>query len=130
MPVSQEQSQDEFIPVNQVLNLKPRLGPVPGEQVIPWSVIFFVSYIFCQGMLGMSWLATGLVAAWGVGTWWCVTGDASWRFLTKFTGVPVWTRGNLTYTGLMEPAPTAKKTKKRSGRKPARSKRTRRRNIN
>ena len=49
-----EQPKDEFIPVNQVLNLKPRLGPVPGEQVIPWSIIFLVSYIFCQGMLGLS----------------------------------------------------------------------------
>ena len=100
--MSQEQPKDEFISVNQVLNLKPRLGPVPGEQVIPWGIIFLLSYIVCQGILGLSWLGTGLVSAWGVGTWWCVTGDQSWRFLTKFTGVPVWTRGNLPYPGLVE----------------------------
>ena len=43
--MSQEQPKEEFISVNQVLNLKPRLGPVPGEQVIPWSIIFLLSYI-------------------------------------------------------------------------------------
>lgn len=122
--MSQEQPKDEFIPVNQVLNIKPRLGPVPGAQVIPWSVIFFLSYILCQGMMGMSWMATGLVASWGVGTWWCVTGDESWRFLTKFTGVPFWTRGHLTYNGLLNSTPNRKKTKKRPRRKPARPKQT------
>lgn len=116
----QEQPKEEFISVNQVLNLKPRLGPVPGEQVIPWSIIFLLSYIICQGIFGFSWLGTGLVAAWGVGTWWCVTGDASWKFLTKFTGVPVWTRGNQMYTGLTEPAPQRKQRKRRAPRKPPR----------
>lgn len=115
--MSQEQSKDEFISVNQVLNLKPRLGPVPGEQVIPWGIIFLLSYIVCQGILGLSWLGTGLVAAWGVGTWWCVTGDQSWKFLTKFTGVPIWTRGNLPYVGLVRSEANRSRTTKRVRRK-------------
>ena len=95
---------EEFVPVNQVLNIKPRLGPIPGEQVVPWLCIFFLAYLLCQGIMGLSWTATGLVTAWGLGTWWCMTGDESWRFLTKFTGVPRWTRGYAPYGGLLEPA--------------------------
>jgi hypothetical protein len=102
MSSESESSQNEFIPVNQVLNLKPRLGPIPGEQVFPWAVIALVSYLICQGLLGLSWIATGLVAGWGIATWWALTGDESWRFLSKFRGVPDWTMGNLQYTSLLE----------------------------
>lgn len=110
-----DEKKDDFISVNQVLNIKPRLGPIPGEQVFPWIAIFFVSYLLCQGVMGLSWVATGLVTLWGVGTWWCVTGDESWRFLTKFSGVPTWTRGHAEYTVLVEPAaPKGRKQARKS----------------
>lgn len=102
MSSEHESSHNEFIPVNQVLNMKPRLGPIPGEQVFPWAVIALVSYLICQGLLGLSWMATGLVAGWGIATWWALTGDESWRFLSKFRGVPDWTMGHLQYTSLLE----------------------------
>ena len=92
---------DQFIPVNQVLNHKPQLGPIPGEQVIPWVIIMIVSYVLCQGVLGLDWIATCLISAWGIGSWWVLTGNESWRFLSKFQGVPTWTRGHLPYMSLL-----------------------------
>jgi hypothetical protein len=114
-----EHDKDEFVPVNQILNAKPRLGPIPGEQVVAWIGIIVVSYLICQGLLGLSWIATCLVAAWGMGTWWALTGDESWRFLSKFHGVPRWTLGNQPYTSLLE-----KRSAKRS-HKPSRKRRKR-----
>ena len=113
-----EPNQDEFVPVNQILNAKPRLGPIPGEQVVAWIGIIVVSYLICQGLLGLPWIATCLIAAWGIGTWWALTGDESWRFLSKFQGVPRWTLGNQPYISLL-----AKHPVKRS-RKPSRKRRT------
>jgi hypothetical protein len=101
MSTEHEKKSEEFIPVNQVLNTKPQLGPIPGEQVIPWIGIIIVSYLICQGVLGLSWLATCLVSAWGIGSWWALTGNESWRFLSKFQGVPTWTRGHLPYISLL-----------------------------
>ena len=100
-----KRSIDDYVPVNQMLNLKPRMGPVPGEQVIPWLCIFFLSYLLCQGVFGLSWMATAMITVWGVATWWCITGDESWRFLSKFIGVPRWTRGNVAYREEPEPKP-------------------------
>jgi hypothetical protein len=60
-----------------------------------------VSYILCQGILGLDWIATCLISAWGIGSWWVLTGNESWRFLSKFQGVPTWTRGHLPYTHLL-----------------------------
>jgi hypothetical protein len=99
--MSNEPQKDEFIPVSQILNLKPRLGPIPGEQVIPWITIILVSYLICEGILGQSWVATVLLSAWGIATWWALTGEESWKFLNKFRGVPYWTRGHLPYESLL-----------------------------
>ncbi|HEY9645412.1 MAG TPA: hypothetical protein V6C88_03530 [Chroococcidiopsis sp.] len=99
--MSDDSRNDQFIPVNQILNLKPRLGPIPGEQVIPWIAIILGAYLVCQGILGQTWLATVLVSGWGIATWWALTGNASWQFLNKFRGSPHWTRGHLPYESLL-----------------------------
>ncbi|MGG6270984.1 hypothetical protein ACQ4M5_41800 [Leptolyngbya sp. AN10] len=39
-----------------------------------------------------------MVGIWGSTTWWILTGNESWRFLTKFYRTPKWTRGHLPYT--------------------------------
>lgn len=116
---------DEFIPINQILNSKPKLGPIPGDQVIAWVVIVVVSYTVCQGFLGLGWIATVLVAVWGMSTWWVLTGNAGWRFLSKFQGVPRWTLGHALYQSLVDvhrkvastQKPPVKKHRKRRRRK-------------
>jgi len=97
-----DSSYNEFIPVNQVLNLKPRLGPIPGDQVVPWVSILLVAYIVCQGLLGLPWTTTILISGWGIGTWWVLTGDAAWKFLSKFYGTPHWVIGHLMYQSPLE----------------------------
>ena len=113
-----ERKADEFIPVNQVLNSKPQLGPIPGEQVIAWISIVIVSYILCQEILRLDWTATLLVSGWGMATWWALTGNATWQFLNKFQAVPRWTRGYLAHMSLLvqpdTPRPGSRKRSSRS----------------
>jgi hypothetical protein len=48
------------------------------------------------------WLWTALMTAWGIATWWLLSGGRSWRFLSKFIGVPTWTRGFARYQSVLE----------------------------
>lgn len=103
MPTEHDYNFDEFIPVNQVLNSKPQLGLIPGEQVIPWVVIAILSYVLCQGVFGLGWLPTLLVVVWGCASWWVLTGNEGWRFLSKFHGVPTWKQGGpIQYESLLD----------------------------
>ena len=45
MSTEHESSDNDFVPVNQVLNLKPRLGPIPGEQAGASHVVSYQSYL-------------------------------------------------------------------------------------
>jgi hypothetical protein len=94
----------EFRPVNQILGTQPSLGPIPADQIIPWTVITLTPYFIINGIFGslftddfQKWLWTALMAGWGVTTWWILTGGRSWRFLSKFIAVPTWTRGFARY---------------------------------
>ncbi len=95
------QEQNRFRTINPMLGAQPQLGPVPAEQVIPWAIILVLSYVVAQA-IGLSWIQTGFVAAWGIATWWVLTGKKSWRFLSKFLPTPNWTRGYAPYRRLMK----------------------------
>lgn len=121
-----QESDKEFRPVNQILGTQPSLGPIPADQVFPWTVIALTSYFIVNGIFGsifsdefQKWLWTLLITAWGMATWWILTGGRSWRFLSKFIGVPTWTRGFARYQSLLENNHEAKnwKTKRRRRRK-------------
>ena len=106
--MSQERDQ-EFRPVNQILGSQPSLGPIPADQIFPWVVIILVSYFVINGVFGglfaddfQRWLWTALMTGWGIATWWILSGGKSWRFLSKFIGVPTWTRGFARYQSLLE----------------------------
>ena len=107
LKMTEPRKPDEFIPVSQVLNSKPQLGPIPGEQVIPWISIIVVTYVVCQEFLKLNSTVTWLVCCWGMATWWGLTGNASWKFLSKFQSVPRWTRGHLNHVSLLERQNTA-----------------------
>ncbi|MTJ09727.1 MULTISPECIES: hypothetical protein [unclassified Anabaena] len=106
--MSEEQDQ-EFRPVNQILGSQPSLGPIPADQILPWLVIVLVSYFVINGVFGglfandfQRWLWTALMTGWGIATWWILSGGRSWRFLSKFIGVPTWTRGFARYQSVLE----------------------------
>ncbi|MBE9210324.1 hypothetical protein IQ244_28250 [Nostoc sp. LEGE 06077] len=117
--MSEERDQD-FRPVNQILGAQPSLGPIPADQIFPWLVIALTSYFIMNGVFGglfaddfQKWLWTFLIAGWGIATWWILSGGRSWRFLSKFIGVPTWTRGFARYQSLLEINHEAKNRKKK-----------------
>ncbi|OKH39186.1 hypothetical protein NIES2101_35730 [Calothrix sp. HK-06] len=68
------------------------------------AVHLLLAYFIVNGFFGgffsdewQKWLWTILIAGWGIATWWILTGGKSWRFLSKFIGVPIWTRGAARY---------------------------------
>lgn len=98
----------DFRPVNQILGTQPSLGPVPADQILPWTLIALASYFIINGIFGglfeddfNKWLWTSLMTGWGIATWWILTSGRSWSFLSKFIGVPTWTRGFARYQSLL-----------------------------
>ena len=87
------ENQTKFRKVNASLGKHPNIGPFPADQFLPWTVICGVSYYLFHVLAGFSWLWTGLLAAWGISTWWVLTGSKAWRFLSKFVPTPTWGRG-------------------------------------
>ncbi|NET40191.1 MAG: hypothetical protein F6K19_51035, partial [Cyanothece sp. SIO1E1] len=85
--------QPGFRPVNHILGAQPRLGPIPAEQIIPWTSMIGIAYLIGRG-LGLDWLMIGLIAAWGIATWWILTGGKNWKFLAKFVPTPTWSRSH------------------------------------
>ena len=121
--MTQEREQ-EFRPVNQILGSQPSLGPIPADQIFPWIVIVLASYFVVNGVFGgifaddfQRWLWTALIAGWGIATWWILSGGRSWRFLSKFVGVPTWTRGFARYQSLLEINHEAKNRKTKPKRR-------------
>ena len=110
----------EFRTVNRILGSQPNLGPVPGNMVLPWTVILLFSYILGTKLFALGWLNTILMAAWLMGTWWILTGKHSWRFLAKFIPLPYVARGHARYISHFE-----RKSNERKGQKKANQKRRR-----
>lgn len=84
--MTQEQDQ-EFRPVNQILGTQPSLGPIPADQIIPWTVIALASNFIINGIFGgvftdefQKWVWTFLLAGWGIATWWILTGKKAGGF--------------------------------------------------
>ncbi|MBE9180215.1 hypothetical protein IQ268_16755 [Oculatella sp. LEGE 06141] len=95
-------SPEDFRPVNPNLGLHPNVGPFPADQILPWIAIAGGSYYLFKQLLGFTWLWTGMLAAWGIATWWVLTGSKSWRFLSKFIGTPFWVRGYGRYRQIID----------------------------
>lgn len=103
------EKESEFRRVNQILGAQPSLGPIPADQIFPWLIIILAAYFIVNGVFGgilandfQRWLWTALVSIWGIATWWILSGGRSWQFLSKFMGVPQWTRGFARYQSLLE----------------------------
>ncbi|HEY9692709.1 MAG TPA: hypothetical protein V6D15_10910 [Oculatellaceae cyanobacterium] len=92
-----ERDSKRFRVVNSSLGKAPKVGFFPADQVVPWTAIAFSSYYVGKLILGLSWIWVGTIAAWGISTWWILTGSKGWRFLSKFVATPTWTRGYAKY---------------------------------
>jgi hypothetical protein len=90
-------------PVNQILGAQPNLGPFPASQIVPWGLILVFCW-FCKALFNLSWIWTGLLAAWLMATCWILFGDKAWRYLSKFVEVPYVVRGYALYQSLLEPS--------------------------
>ncbi len=91
------EEKSSFRKVNQMLGAQPNFGPFPADQLLPWIAIAMLSYWICKLLLGLNWVWTGIIIAWGISTWWVLTGSKAWRFLSKFMPVPTWSRGFALY---------------------------------
>lgn len=95
------QEEGQVRPVNQLLGQPPSLGPIPGDQVIPWLVIAAIS-LGLRLFVGISWYWTGFIFVWGIFSWWILTGRRAWRFLNRFSRPPKWARGYKKYEFILE----------------------------
>jgi|GEM_PF-820158 len=78
--------------VNRLLGEKPSIGPIPGDQFIPWLVIAGI-VMALQVFFSLHWFHAGLLLLWGIATWWLLTGKKAWKFLSRFHRRPRWVRG-------------------------------------
>jgi hypothetical protein len=91
------------IQVNQVLGVQPRLGPLPANQILPWAIFTLASYFICMGYFALGWLPMVMLDGWLICTWWILTGDKSWRFLSRiYPPLPRWERGYPMYQSFLE----------------------------
>ena len=96
---------EQFRVVNKILGSQPSVGPIPADQVLPWSCFMAFSIMVGRVLLPMvgldiGWFWTILMGAWLCATWWVLTGRRSWRFLGKFQKRPNWTIGYHPYKSL------------------------------
>lgn len=82
-----------------MLGAQPKIGPLPANQVLPWMTIG-ISIWFFASMFSLPTIWTVLLIFWGDITWWILTGKQPWRFLSKFIGVPSFTRGRVRYQSI------------------------------
>jgi hypothetical protein len=108
-----------FRQVNQVLDAKPRIGPFPADLVFPWTGIALAIFLIANYLCKLDWLWTILLIAWGCATWWILVGSKPHRFLSKFIGVPRWSRGYVRHQSMRtyERVPSTRRSKTAARRK-------------
>ena len=69
----------QFVKVPKILQQEASIGPIPADQLVPWTGIiilcFFVTYI----LLGLPLQITGLSIVWLISSWWLLTGKRSYK---------------------------------------------------
>ena len=103
----------EFRPVLRILGTQPRVGPIPADQFVPWVLIVLLTYFVGQGVFNLGLIQVFAIAAWGIATWWILTGGQTWRFLARWRQAPTFCRGYLSYISLLLPAVSPKRRSKR-----------------
>ena len=102
--------------VNPMLGSQPRIGPLPANQLLPWTLITGSIWFIAQA-ISLPFIWTILLIFWGDTTWWLLTGKTPWKFLSKFIGVPNLTRGRVTYRSIHTLQSQSPAQRKRQGRR-------------
>ncbi len=82
-----------FRKVNKSLDLSPRIGPFPAEQLIPWLMIGGTVFFLGKRVFNLPWLWVIILIIWGCSTWWVITAGGYYKFFSKFIEPPHWVRG-------------------------------------
>jgi hypothetical protein len=96
---SNNDPQSAYRPVNAMLGSQPRVGPLPANQLFPWTIISLGLWLVAS-FISLPLIWTVLLVFWGDVTWWLLTGKTPWRFLSKFIGTPNLTRGGVSYQSI------------------------------
>lgn len=89
---------NNFRPINRVLGLTPKLGPIPADLIVPFGVSSIVAY-FSHAFAGLTPVQALFFALFLLSTWWIVTAGNSFRFVSKFSRwtIPRWHLGYRRY---------------------------------
>ncbi len=93
--------QNTFRAVNQSLGDSPSVGPVSGNQIVPWAVLAGLGW-FISELLGFGLLEKACAIAWLIFSWSLLTGAKPWEYLSKYVPLPYWTCGYKQYKSLLD----------------------------
>lgn len=86
--------------VNQSLGDTPSVGPISGNQLVPWALLLVFAWLV-KGFLGLGDLEFAVLAVWLIFSWTVLSGTKPWKYLSKYISVPYWTCGYLSYKPLL-----------------------------
>jgi hypothetical protein len=87
-------TEPKFRQINQLLDARPSLGPIPADLVLPWGGITLLSLLMTRSIFLLDWQWTIGFIVWGCLSWTLLTGNKPYKFLSKFLMPPQrWSRG-------------------------------------
>jgi hypothetical protein len=87
------------------------MNVVPADMIFPWGIIAVFAYVVMHQMLRVPLLWTACFGVWGCSTWWILTAERGWQYLSKFLSVPNWASAQPKYRRFL--ATSKLKNKKR-----------------
>lgn len=90
------------IRINKSLRVKPKIGPIPADQFLPWTLFILAAYIILKIVFQRDWIWVIGTGLWLCGTWWLLTHKGAYRFFSRFVIAPHWVRSLETSAFLLE----------------------------
>ncbi|WP_052055919.1 hypothetical protein [Myxosarcina sp. GI1] len=84
----QQQKPEEYIRVIKALGETPKIGPIPADLILPWTMIAGILFIVCYIIFGLSLLYFFALSVWFCGAWWILTGNKSYEFTDRLIPLP------------------------------------------
>jgi hypothetical protein len=90
-----------MISVNKTLDKQPTIFLIPANQIIPWAIIFLLTFYICYQFLQLNFVWTILMTGWGCSTWWILTINGYHHFFSRLMKTPNWVRAITYYEPLI-----------------------------